>query len=97
MKKKNRPIFILEVETKCNQDCSYCYNIWKANQDYNYGKLFLSEYLKAIDKIIKEGKPKNITITGGEPMLREDIFEIIEFIRKKRVPVNIITNGTLLS
>jgi len=37
-----------------------------------------------------------IVITGGEPLLREDIFDIIKYIRNKKIACHVCSNGTLL-
>lgn len=52
--------------------------------------------MKAVlDKIIKLKPAKVIGITGGEPLLRPDVFEIIDHIAKKGITVDINSNGTL--
>jgi MoaA/NifB/PqqE/SkfB family radical SAM enzyme len=38
-----------------------------------------------------------IVITGGEPLLRQDIFDIIRYIRKKGIACHLCTNGALLN
>lgn len=96
-KNKVNPSFILELTKKCNQDCLYCYNVWKADDTYPREELDTDNYIALLDKIINEVRPKRLTLSGGEPLLREDIFEIIDFINKKGIDINIITNGTLLN
>jgi radical SAM protein with 4Fe4S-binding SPASM domain len=38
----------------------------------------------------------NLILSGGEPLLREDLFEIVEFAKEKNLFVGIMTNGTLI-
>jgi len=38
-----------------------------------------------------------LTLTGGEPMLRKDLWEILEYARSLQFITNIITNGTLMN
>ena len=40
---------------------------------------------------------KYISISGGEPFLRKDIFEVIEYIKKKDLRLHISSNGTLIT
>jgi radical SAM protein with 4Fe4S-binding SPASM domain len=35
-------------------------------------------------------------IEGGEPLTRKDIFELLEYLKEKKIPVTMITNGSLL-
>ena len=97
MSKKTSPLFILELSYKCNQDCPYCYNVWKNNTEYRCEDLPFKDYLKIVGKIIKEKKPKLITLSGGEPLLNKNIFEIVGYIKSRGIKINLITNGTLLS
>ncbi len=48
-------------------------------------------------KILSETKASVITLTGGEPFLRDDLEEIVHFLKDQAVLINIITNGTLIS
>jgi Fe-coproporphyrin III synthase len=70
---------------RCNANCHMC-NIWKfptrTEEEFS---------LQTINKL-----PKNlyrINVTGGEPMLREDIDEIIEVLYRKTKILEISTNG----
>lgn len=77
---------------KCNQKCIFCY----ASGQY-LGKtkeLSTQEWKNAIDKLKKAGIPM-ITFTGGEPTLREDICELIDY--SKWFVTRLNTNGVLLS
>ncbi len=85
-----RPVSVnLEVTKRCNARCDFC-DYWKTKKEdviTDYGPV-----VKAID-------PMMITITGGEPLLRTDIFDVIKNI-KKAVPVSyiaMITNCSLLT
>jgi len=89
--------FVIELTKKCNNNCKYCYNVWKANQSYPDYEMTTEEWKKTIDKLAKEIKPKLIAISGGEPLLRKDFFEILGHLKKKKIPVTLITNGTLLT
>ena len=77
---------------KCNQKCKFCYAAGQA-----LGKsreLSTDEWKLAIDKLRRAGVPM-ITFTGGEPTLRADIAELIDYSRWFITRLN--TNGVLLT
>lgn len=81
------------VTQRCNLNCTYCYN--KKN-------LNLSKELdtKNIIKILNKLKKINVEVvnfTGGEPLLRNDIEEILKEAKKLKFNVCLLTNGTLLN
>lgn len=73
------------VTYRCNAQCQMC-NTWQFPSRE-------SEEItpEIIDKI--EGRYNRLNITGGEPMLREDILEIVEVLNKKTDRLEISTNG----
>jgi radical SAM protein with 4Fe4S-binding SPASM domain len=56
----------------------------------------VEQWKHVIDKLHSFGV-KNMTATGGEPLLREDLLHLFMNIRKNKTRTNIITNGTLIS
>lgn len=87
----------LELTDSCDLRCSFCYNVWKETERYPRGRLKTQETLALISKIVSETDCEYISLTGGEPLLRKDIYKIIEFIASRDVKVILITNGQLLS
>lgn len=81
-----------EMTNKCNLRCKHCYNInfLESGSD----DLTTSEIKKIIDKSISLGC-KDIGFSGGEPFMRDDIFEILDYVKK--YPIHILTNGLLLT
>jgi radical SAM protein with 4Fe4S-binding SPASM domain len=55
------------------------------------------EIKQVISKLKKETPVKSIGLSGGEPLLREDLPEILSFLRDNDIDPLIITNGTLLT
>ncbi|MCL5102782.1 MAG: radical SAM protein [Armatimonadetes bacterium] len=84
----------LEVTQRCNQHCAFCYNVWKRG-GYPEGQLDTCATKDIIDRIMRSYRPYVISFTGGEPMLRPDIFDLIRHA-SRRVKCNLITNGTLI-
>lgn len=88
---------LFEITQRCNLNCMYCYNVWKDGCKYPEGELSTRDVKRVLAKIIEESGCKIITLTGGEPLMREDINEIVAFLKGKSVRINIITNGMLLT
>lgn len=88
---KNKPYFAhLTITHRCNMNCSYC----QITKDSNTPELSLDETKKMVDILDKMGIAV-ISITGGEPLLREDIYDLIDYIKSKKLYVRLVSNGTL--
>ena len=61
----------------CPHHCPGCHN--KVAQDYNYGQEFNKEEI--ISRICENSILKGITISGGEPLCKENIPEVLDFIK----------------
>lgn len=59
--------------TGCNLKCGYCDTAW-ANQP---GAPFTPMSQEALYMALKESGAENVTITGGEPLLQEDIYSLL--------------------
>lgn len=83
----------IEITNKCNLACVHCFN---NSGDPYPDELTTKEILSLIDTLSCMGV-YHITITGGEPLLHPDIFEIVEHAREKPMSVDIFTNATLIT
>lgn len=61
----------------CPHHCPGCHN--KEAQDFNYGKKFNEEEI--LEKIKNNSILKGITISGGEPLCRENVKDVCNFIK----------------
>ena len=76
----------------CNLNCSYCDTKWANEENAPYTLMTTEE----IYSKIKETGIKNVTLTGGEPLLREGIKELLEKIASdKSLSCEIETNGSI--
>lgn len=82
----------LELTYQCNHRCLFCSCPWENDNSYCKTELTYSEWTEAIDILMHYGVT-SFTLTGGEPLLRNDIRKIIDFIRQNGATVNIISNG----
>ena len=77
---------------KCNLNCSYCDTKWANKDDSPYSLMSLEELYK---KVVESGI-KNITITGGEPLLQENIEIFLKKLAENpEISVEIETNGSI--
>lgn len=81
----------LDITYQCNCRCQMCQR-WK---DPRRDELRLDEY-KALARVLHQMGSHQISVAGGEPLLREDAFDIIESFSKRGMSVNLCTNGLLL-
>lgn len=76
----------------CNLNCSYCDTKWANETEAEFELMTLDE----IYSYIKETKVKNVTLTGGEPLLQKGIKELLEKLAKDvELSVEIETNGSI--
>ena len=87
---------IFEVTQRCNHACLHCYNVWQGGGAYPRGELDTTHTLELLAKALDETNCHHITLTGGEPLLRPDLPDILEFLQRRGVQVTVISNGRLL-
>jgi MoaA/NifB/PqqE/SkfB family radical SAM enzyme len=85
-----------ELETRCNLHCKFCFNFWKDGSSKAPNKLDRSKTIKVLEVLFSLVCCEKITISGGEPLLREDLFAILRFIKAHNTPTVLTTNSTLL-
>lgn len=83
------------VNSSCQQNCIFCH---KENVLYkNSHNLLNSEDYAFLAQTMYEMGIKSFVLTGGEPLLREDIIDIIQAITSTKCALQITTNGILLN
>ena len=80
---------------RCNLECAHCYLSAFAGADTR-GELSTDECRRVIDEISAVNPNVFLILTGGEPFLRKDLFEIADYAAQKRFTVVFGTNGVLL-
>jgi heme b synthase len=83
-----------EVTRRCNLNCIHCRAA--AEQGPYPGELDTDKCLEILDQIKKVGRPI-VILTGGEPLLREDVFQLAQQGTHLGLRMVMATNGTLLS
>ncbi|MCD6310167.1 MAG: radical SAM protein, partial [Candidatus Eremiobacteraeota bacterium] len=79
------------VTKECNLHCVHCYRDAGARGE---NELTTAEGKDLIDGIARAGF-KTLVLSGGEPLLRGDLYELIRKAKKSRLRVVLGTNGTL--
>ena len=100
----SRPLpktFVLELTKRCNNRCLYCYAVdgsgdWTSGQ-YSGNEMSTGEITDMLSKLCDEAPVENIALSGGEPLLRSDVADILTFIKDRGIAPILITNGTLLT
>ena len=81
---------LFELTFVCNHACSFCYNCPTGQREMN-----TAEVLDALRKLA-EFNILYLTLSGGEPLVRKDFFEIARSARELGFALRIYTNGYLL-
>lgn len=84
---------VWDVTYACNLRCKHCYSTaGKRLKD----ELTTEEAFEAIDKFDRFGVT-SIAFSGGEPLVRKDLFELTKYADEKGIYVAVATNGTLIT
>lgn len=82
---------IWEVTNRCNLRCKHCY----VEASENGKELNTEDAKKVIDQLSEAGVFM-LSFTGGEPLVRKDIFELISYANETGLYTNLATNATLI-
>lgn len=82
----------IELTYRCNFDCVHCYNV----KEWVGGELSLSEWERVFDELAAAGC-LILTITGGEPLVHPQFFEIAEAARRRHFAIKLLTNASRIS
>lgn len=87
---------------RCNIKCRFCYasctSIAEEDDDSGMEELSTKEMKKVLDIIRHDAEVPSVSFTGGEPVLRDDLSDLIAYASGPlEMRVNLITNGTLIS
>ena len=89
-----RPIVVWNFTRRCNLRCTHCYA--DANSRASRGEMDTGEGKAFIRDLADFGVPV-LLFSGGEPLLRKDLFELASFAKEQGLKPVLSTNGTLIS
>jgi len=91
---ERRPIVVWNITRACNLKCVHCYNdsgTGKAFNDITTGKAKV-----VLEDLAGFGVP-SVLFSGGEPLMRPDLFDLIQYAGQKGLRTVISTNGTVIT
>ena len=90
---RRAPVVIWNLLRRCNLTCKHCYST-SADSDFR-GELETAEILHGIDDLRAAGV-RVLILSGGEPLMHPDLFEIAAHARQAGMFVALSSNGTLI-
>lgn len=88
-------LLFLDLTNRCNLNCPICLaNIPGMGFEFSPPT---SYFERIFEELGKREPPPRVELFGGEPTVREDLFEILDAARRNKVPVSIVTNGVRLA
>ena len=92
--KHKRPVVVWNMTRRCNLKCIHCYS---SSRNIRYrNELTTDEGKKLISDLAAFGSPV-ILFSGGEPLMREDLPELVKYAVDRGIRAVVSTNGTLLT
>jgi len=92
--KDKRPVTVWNTTRRCNLNCNHCY---ADSRDLDYvGELSTEEGHRLVEDLAEFRVPV-LLFSGGEPLMRPDLFELISHAKEKGIRPVISTNGTLIT
>jgi radical SAM protein with 4Fe4S-binding SPASM domain len=77
---------------RCQNRCFFCYAS-APDRGRKVGEMSTGDVKEVLDKIIDQARVPTVSFTGGEPTLRRDLPELIDYARTSGLRTNLITNG----
>jgi radical SAM protein with 4Fe4S-binding SPASM domain len=90
-----RPVVFWNLTDRCNLACTHCYSRSGPGRTTE-GELTTAEALVVIDDLAELGVPL-ILFTGGEPLMREDLWDLAHHARSRGLKMALSTNGTQIT
>jgi radical SAM protein with 4Fe4S-binding SPASM domain len=88
------PSIFWEITSRCNLLCRHC--VVASSDTASSGELSTERALELIDEWAHAGV-RDITFSGGEPLLRKDFFDLASAAKQQNLELSLATNGTLIT
>jgi pseudo-rSAM protein/SPASM domain protein len=92
--RQRRPVVVWNVTKRCNLSCQHCYA--SAETGGAPGELSTTEAKRMLDELADYGVPV-ILFSGGEPLVRDDLVELVAYADSVGLRPVLSTNGTLIT
>lgn len=90
-------LLAINITKRCNLACEHCYLDADTLKNGQSNELSLSEVNSVLDEVASRGKQTMIVLTGGEPLARTDLEDMISHGAQRGLSMVVGTNGTLLT
>jgi len=90
---ERRPVTVWNVTRRCNLRCVHCYT---DSENFHYAGELSFEEGKALLRELADFKVPAVLFSGGEPLVRPDIFELVHYGAELGLRPTLSTNGTLI-
>ena len=84
----------LELTSRCNLRCKYCY--YMNNEGVDYHDLPTQRWLDFFDELGR-ASVMSVCLSGGEALMRPDLFELIDGVVRNRMRFELLSNGRLVT
>ena len=89
-----RPVVVWNITRACNLKCIHCYN--DSGSDKSSNDITTQKAKAVLDDLADFGVP-SVLFSGGEPLMRPDLFDLAQYANKSGLRTVISTNGTLIT
>ncbi|WP_135822813.1 TIGR04347 family pseudo-SAM/SPASM protein [Halostella litorea] len=93
-RKQRRPVVVWNLTKQCNLYCEHCYAA--ATEERAPGELSTAEGKRLLDDLADYGVPV-VLFSGGEPLVRDDLTELVAYAADRGIRPVLSTNGTLIT
>ncbi len=85
----------LHVTDRCNLTCRTCY--FQSDKARGPDRSLSTDGFNRVIDVIAASRPHHVTVSGGEPLMRRDLFDLLQHLRDRGQAICVLTNGTLLT
>lgn len=90
-------LLAINITKRCNLACEHCYLDAETLKNGQSNELKLAEVTSVLDEVASRGKQTMVVLTGGEPLARTDLEDMIQYGESLGLSMVVGTNGTLLT
>ena len=87
------PVVVWNCTRTCNLKCKHCY---ADSDNKKYQEELSTEEAKVLIDNLQEFRVPVVLFSGGEPLLRKDLFQLLQYAKQRNIRSTISTNGTLI-